>query len=107
MKHLIDIRPVYHRLPERIESHVLLCWLAMLLIRVAENETTATWRQMKKVFSSIQVGIHSTPSGEIWQTSPVKKGAKKLYENGAAVLNALLPSFVQSARARNRLPTTP
>src|SRR5690554_4624093 len=80
MKHLIDIRPVYHRLPERIESHVLLCWLAMLLIRVAENETTATWKQMKKVFSSIQIGIHSTPSGEIWQTSPVKKEAKKLYE---------------------------
>lgn len=80
MKHLIDIRPVYHRLPERIESHVLLCWLAMLLIRVAENETTATWRQMKKVFSSIQIGIHNTPSDEIWQTSPVKKEAKKLYE---------------------------
>lgn len=37
-----EIRPVYHRLPERIESHVLLCWLAMLLIRVAENDYCST-----------------------------------------------------------------
>lgn len=80
MKHLLDIRPVYHRLPERIKSHVLLCWLAMLLIRVAENQTGQTWRQMKKIFSPIQVGIHSTDAGEIWQTSPVNKEAKGLFE---------------------------
>jgi len=80
LKHLIDIRPVYHRLPERIKSHVLLCWLAMLLIRVAENQTGATWRQMKKELSPIQVGIHRADAGEIWQTSPVKKEAKRLFE---------------------------
>jgi len=80
LKHLIDIRPVYHRLPERIKSHVLLCWLAMLLIRVAENQTGATWRQMKKELSPIQVGIHRADAGEIWQTSPVKEEAKRLFE---------------------------
>jgi transposase len=80
MKHLLDIRPVYHRLPERIKSHVLLCWLAMLLIRVAENQIGQTWRQMKKIFSPIQVGIHSTDAGEIWQTNPVSKEAKGLFE---------------------------
>ena len=30
LKHLVDIRPVYHRLQDRIRSHVLLCWLALL-----------------------------------------------------------------------------
>jgi transposase len=28
---------VAHRKEERIRSHVLLCWLALLLIRVAET----------------------------------------------------------------------
>jgi transposase len=37
MKSVLDLRPVYHRLEERIRAHVLLCWLALLLIRVAEN----------------------------------------------------------------------
>ena len=78
MKHLIDIRPVYHRLPERIKSHVLLCWLGMLLIRVAENETQQTWREMKKSLSQVHVGIHRTVEGEIWQTNSLNADAKKL-----------------------------
>ena len=39
MKSVLDLRPVYHRLEERIRAHVLLCWLALLLVRVAENAT--------------------------------------------------------------------
>ena len=43
MKQVIDLRPVYHRREERIRAHVILCWLALLLIRVAENETGQPW----------------------------------------------------------------
>jgi len=32
MKQIIDLRPVHHRLEDRIRAHVLLCWLALLLI---------------------------------------------------------------------------
>ena len=80
MKHLIDIRPVYHRLADRIKAHVLLCWLAMLLIRVAENETGQTWRSMRKELAGLQMGIHQTPSGEVWQTNPLRPEVKKLLE---------------------------
>ena len=41
MKQVIDLRPVYHRREDRIRAHVMLCWLALLLMRVAEN-TAAT-----------------------------------------------------------------
>ena len=34
MKQVIDLRPVYHRREDRIRAHVILCWLALLLIRV-------------------------------------------------------------------------
>ena len=37
MKQVIDLRPVYHRLEERIRAHVILCWLALLLIRIIET----------------------------------------------------------------------
>jgi hypothetical protein len=33
----VDLRLVYHRLEERIRAHVLLCWLALLLIRITES----------------------------------------------------------------------
>ena len=39
MKQILDLRPVYHRREDRIRAHVLLCWLALLLIRVAETST--------------------------------------------------------------------
>ncbi|MCA1700667.1 MAG: transposase, partial [Actinobacteria bacterium] len=44
LKSTIDLRPVYHRREDRIESHVQLCWLALLLLRVAETEVGDTWR---------------------------------------------------------------
>jgi len=71
LKHLIEIRPVRHRLPERIQAHVLLCWMAMLLIRVAENETGKTWFQIRKLLSTLTVGIHGTKSGQIFQSNPL------------------------------------
>jgi hypothetical protein len=30
----------------RIRAHVLLCWLALLLTRVAERSTCMTWRRI-------------------------------------------------------------
>jgi hypothetical protein len=41
MKQILDLRPVYHWLEERIRAHVLLCWLALLLIRVAGDQHRA------------------------------------------------------------------
>ena len=48
MKSVLDLRPVYHRLEERIRAHVLLCWLALLLIRIAENTTGKTWPAIRR-----------------------------------------------------------
>ena len=47
LKSTLEIRPIYHRLGERIQAHVLLCWLALLLIRLAETKTGQTWCQIR------------------------------------------------------------
>lgn len=47
MKHVLDLRPVYHRVSDRIRAHVLLCWLAMVLVRIAESETGETWSSLR------------------------------------------------------------
>ena len=41
MKQVLDLRPVYHRREDRIRAHVVLCWLALLLIRVTETTDRA------------------------------------------------------------------
>jgi hypothetical protein len=47
MKTNLELRPVYHRLEDRIRAHVLLCWLALLLIRITENTTDQTWHHLR------------------------------------------------------------
>jgi transposase len=48
LKTTLELRPVYHRLEDRIRSHILLCWLALLLIRVMENQTGQTYERYNK-----------------------------------------------------------
>ncbi len=79
LKHVVDIRPVHHRLEDRIRAHVLLCWLAMLLIRLAENETGQTWHQLQRHLRRLEVGIHRTRSGEVWQTNRATNELEELF----------------------------
>ncbi len=69
LKHDLDLRPVYHRLEERIRSHVLICWLALLLIRVAENRTGETWRTLQRHLDRMQLGEFSGPAGRVLRRS--------------------------------------
>ena len=46
LKSTLQLRPVFHRVEPQIRAHVLLCWLALLLIRVAERRTGLTWRRI-------------------------------------------------------------
>jgi len=79
LKHVVDIRPVYHRLEDRIRAHVLLCWLALLLVRVIENGTGRTWHQVKNILADLKLGIHRTQGGEVWQTSPLDSDQQELF----------------------------
>ncbi len=80
LKHRVDIRPVYHRLADRIRAHVLLCWLGLLLIRVAENATKETWHNLKRTLGSLQMGIHRTRSGEVWQATRPTADQNSVFE---------------------------
>jgi Transposase DDE domain len=63
MKQVIDLRPVYHRKEERIRAHVILCWLALLLARIAENACGATWPELRRQLDRITIGTFTGPAG--------------------------------------------
>ncbi|UCH26705.1 MAG: transposase, partial [Trueperaceae bacterium] len=80
LKHTVDIRPVYHRREDRIRSHVLLCWLALLMIRIIENGSGETWHNIKKNFRPLLVGFHDTRHGPITQTTRVSSEQKRVLD---------------------------
>jgi hypothetical protein len=78
MKSVLDLRPVYHRLEERIRAHVILCWLALLLIRAAENHTGQTWAAMRRELQRIHIGTFTGPAGTFRQRTDIPRTARDL-----------------------------
>jgi hypothetical protein len=73
LKQVIDLRPVYHRKEERIRAHVILCWLALLLIRVAETTTGTTWATIADELDLLTLGTFTGPAGTFRQTAELTK----------------------------------
>jgi hypothetical protein len=73
MKQVIDLRPVYHRKEERIRAHVILCWLALLLARIAENACGHTWPELRRELDRIHVGTFAGPAGTFRQRTELTK----------------------------------
>jgi hypothetical protein len=71
MKQVIDLRPVYHRKEERIRAHVILCWLALLLARLAENACGSTWPELRRELDRITVGTFAGPAGTFRQRTEI------------------------------------
>jgi hypothetical protein len=62
-KHILDLRPVYHRKEDRIRAHVLLSFLALLLTRVAETRARDTWPNLRRELERIHLGYFHGSAG--------------------------------------------
>jgi len=79
MKQILDLRPVYHRLEERIRAHVVLCWLALLLIRIIETTTGQTWHHIRRVLDRLHAVTFTGPTGTFRQRTDPTKPQTDLY----------------------------
>jgi hypothetical protein len=73
MKQVIDLRPVHHRKEERTRAHVILCWLALLLIRITETTCHATWPALRRELQRIAIGTFTGPAGTFRQRTEITK----------------------------------
>jgi transposase len=80
LKHGIDIRPVHHRTPERIEAHVFACVLALLLERVAELRTGERWGEIRRQLGRLKMVAYSGPGGRAMQTTEITAEQRKLLQ---------------------------
>ena len=67
LKSTLSLRPVYHTKDDRIRSHVLLCWLALLLVRIVELETGMTWPKVRAELERLHLGKFLHKDGHILQ----------------------------------------
>jgi transposase len=77
--HLL-LRPVFHRLEHRIRAHVLICWLALLLTRVAERGSGLSWRNINRQLGRIVQVTLAGPAGTVTQSTPLNPDQKAVYQ---------------------------
>jgi transposase len=69
LKTTLDLRPVYHRKDERIQAHVFLYFLALLLVRIAERKTNMTWDRIKAQMERLHLIDFFSKDGHVLQTT--------------------------------------
>ena len=78
MKGAPRLRPVFHHREDRIRSHIQLCWLGLLLIRVVENATGDTWRNVRNELERMHLVTLGTKEGRIAKRSVTTNGQRKI-----------------------------
>ncbi len=79
LKSGLRLRPVFHRVPHRINAHVFLTVISLLLERVAEQACGDTWRNIRDDLKQIKLARLSGPEGTLWQvTEPLPAARNRL-----------------------------
>ena len=78
LKGTILLRPVFHRREDRIRAHVLICFLALVIVRVCELRAGKTWRTIGDELGRIKQGRFRSPDGEFTQRTELTADQRQL-----------------------------
>ena len=86
-KHNLSLRPIYHFKPERVEAHILICYLAFALMRHLEFRVRIQYekvsmKEMREELWRVQSShLKDTTTGKMYRLpSRMSVKAKKLYQ---------------------------
>jgi transposase len=78
-KHVLDLRPIYHRKEDRIRAHVLLSFLALLLTRVAETRARDTWPTLRRELERVHLGYFHGTAGRMHQRTELTLRQREIF----------------------------
>lgn len=97
LKSTLALRPVYHTKDDRIRAHVMLCWLALLLVRVVEVETAMTWPRAWAELDRLHLGKFLHKDDPILQHNELTKNQRKTFKQLNIIAPPKLKPFPESA----------
>jgi hypothetical protein len=107
----LGLRPVYHHRGDGIRAHVQLCWLALLLIRVAETRTGDTWRNLRHELDRMHLVTFATADGRVAQRSALTGDQKTILTAMPLSRSRVRPKshrvWTRAARVQNRQTAPP
>lgn len=94
MKSGLRMRPVFHFKPWRIQAHVSISVLALLLERVAEIRSGETWRNLTAQLQKLQVVEYDRGEARVRQTTEVRPELELLLRKLKVALPPKLHSVI-------------
>lgn len=85
LKQTLQLRPMHHRLSRRIRAHVVICWMALLLVRVAEHRAeiamkeAPTWDRMRRELDRMHLGTLGGAAGTFQLRSETRPFQAQLF----------------------------
>ena len=77
----IKMTPMYHWVPRRIETHVRLCVLALLIERVAELSCNKPWHQIREGLDRLQVTKFENSSHRFFHRNELHPKTSKMLKS--------------------------
>ena len=76
----IKMSPMFHRLSERVEAHVKICVLALLIERVAELTCEQPWPRVREILRTLQTSKYHTENFQFFQRNLPTSEVSEVYE---------------------------
>ncbi|MBI1910892.1 MAG: transposase, partial [Deltaproteobacteria bacterium] len=77
----IQLQPMYHRLPERIEAHIRICVSALLIERIVEIKTGETWQSLLTILKTLQATRYEAEKHGFFRLNDISPDLKSLLKN--------------------------
>jgi transposase len=87
----IKMSPIHHWVPRRIEAHVKICVLALLIERLAELSCDKPWSRIKQDLEELQIFYFSTAEHRFFRTNELSARVRSILKS----LNISPPNLVQ------------
>jgi len=88
----LEVRPMFHWMPQRITAHVKLCVLSLMIQRTAELQTEMTWSNIQTTLDGLKAVTYRTEKQAIVQTTNLTKPAAAILKK----LNITKPKTILS-----------
>ena len=76
----LEVRPMFHWMPQRITAHVKLCVLALMIQRAAEIATGLPWRQLASLLERLKAVRYTSGGQTIVQATTIQPELAEIFK---------------------------
>ncbi len=76
----LEVRPMFHWMPQRITAHVKLCVLSLMIQRAAELATELPWNQLTTILASLKAVKYRSEDKTIVQASKIRPETAEIFK---------------------------